>query len=144
MGGKGATGGLIGNGDSVPSSQPFCPGAHLPAPPAGALKAAHPHLRLIANCAELQGVGPTEIWEYHVGGGVGVGWGMVAVGRCRSVSHEHGSTGSAGRSHSGVAGADQGCGAGLQTCRCSHQTALECGAEKCAAAAARLAHLGAR
>ncbi|KAL4458046.1 hypothetical protein ABPG75_012911 [Micractinium tetrahymenae] len=32
----------------------------------GALKAAHPHLRLIANCAELREVGPTEVWEYHV------------------------------------------------------------------------------
>ncbi|EFN58711.1 hypothetical protein CHLNCDRAFT_140355 [Chlorella variabilis] len=30
-----------------------------------AIKAAHPHLRLIANC-HLGDLGPTEIWEYHV------------------------------------------------------------------------------
>ena len=31
----------------------------------GALKAAHPHLHLIASC-HLRDLAPTEIWEYHV------------------------------------------------------------------------------
>lgn len=31
----------------------------------GALRAAHPHLQLIANC-QLGDLAPTQLWEYHV------------------------------------------------------------------------------